>query len=146
MGFSVTAAFALMMIACLVAFGAIVTVLSTNIRAINAAEKQQTELKVEKANTDFKITSVNATNTTISTYDLTVVLYNDGSTTLKSKDFSVLIDGVLQQNVTYNVTYFYPLSYMKFTIDGLQGTVGSTHRLEVVSGNGIAKFAEYTVS
>ncbi len=146
MGFSVTAAFALMMIACLVAFGAIVTVLNTNIRAINAAEKQQTELKVEKANTDFKITSVNATNTTISTYDLTVVLYNDGSTTLKSKDFSVLIDGVLQQNVTYNVTYFYPLSYMKFTIDGLQGTVGSTHRLEVVSGNGIAKFAEYTVS
>ncbi len=146
MGFSVTAAFALMMIACLVAFGAIVTVLNTNIRAINAAEKQQTELKVEKANTDFKITSVNATNTTISTYDLTVVLYNDGSTTLKSNDFSVLIDGVLQQNVTYNVTYFYPLSYMKFTIDGLQGTVGSTHRLEVVSGNGIAKFAEYTVS
>ena len=146
MGFSITAAFALMMIACLVAFGAIVTVLNTNIRAINAAEKQQTELKVEKANTDFKITSVNATNTTISTYDLTVVLYNDGSTTLKSNDFSVLIDGVLQQNVTYNVTYFYPLSYMKFTIDGLQGTVGSTHRLEVVSGNGIAKFAEYTVS
>ena len=146
MGFSVTAAFALMMIACLVAFGAIVTVLNTNIRAINAAEKQQTELKVEKANTDFKITSVNATNTTISTYDLTVVLYNDGSTTLKSNDFSVLIDGVLQQNVTYNVTYFYPLSYMKFTIDGLQGTVGSTHRLEVVSGNGIAKFAEYTVT
>ncbi len=146
MGFSVTAAFALMMIACLVAFGAIVTVLNTNMRAINAAEKQQTELKVEKANTDFKITSVNATNTTISTYDLTVVLYNDGSTTLKSNDFSVLIDGVLQQNVTYNVTYFYPLSYMKFTIDGLQGTVGSTHRLEVVSGNGIAKFAEYTVS
>jgi len=146
MGFSVTAAFALMMIACLVAFGAIVTVLNTSIRAINTAEKQQTELKIEKANTDFKITSVNATNTTISTYDLTVVLYNDGSTTLKSDDFSVLIDGILQQNVTYNVTYFYPLSYMRFTIDGLQGTVGSTHRLEVVSGNGIAKFAEYTVS
>jgi len=146
MGFSVTAAFALMMIACLIAFGAIVTVLNTNIRAINTAEKQQTELKIEKANTDFKITSVNATNTTISTYDLTVVLYNDGSTTLKSCDFSVLVDGVLQQNVTYNVTYFYPLSYMKFTVYGLQGTVGSTHRLEVVSGNGIAKFAEYTVS
>ncbi|RUM33628.1 MAG: hypothetical protein DSY33_04040 [Archaeoglobus sp.] len=146
MGFSVTAAFALMMIACLVAFGAVVTVLNTNLRAINAAENEQTNLKIEKSNTDFRIVSVNATNTTVSTYSLIVVLYNDGSTTLRSDKFSVLVDGVLQQNVTYNVTYFYPLSYMEFTIDGLQGTVGSTHRLEVVSGNGIAKFAEYTVS
>jgi archaellum component FlaF (FlaF/FlaG flagellin family) len=146
MGFSVTAAFALMMIACLVAFGAVVTVLNTNLRAINVAENEQTNLKIEKSNTDFRIVSVNATNTTVSTYSLIVVLYNDGSTTLRSDKFSVLVDGVLQQNVTYNVTYFYPLSYMEFTIDGLQGTVGSTHRLEVVSGNGIAKFAEYTVS
>ncbi len=146
MGFSVTAAFALMMIAYLVAFGAVVAVLNSNFKAVNVAEKQQLKLKVEKENTDFRIVSINATNTTLTTYSLKVVLYNDGSVTLNSSSFSVLVDGVLQQNVSYNVSYFFPLEYMQFTIDSLPGTVGSTHRLEVVSGNGIARFAEYTVS
>ncbi len=145
MGFSVTAAFALLMIACLVAFGAVMAVLDANIKAINAAEKQQTKLKVEKANTDFRIVSRNATNTTISTYTLQVIVYNDGSTTLKSSDFSVLVDGVLE-NFTYNVSYLFPLKSLLITVDDLPGTVGSTHRLEIVSGNGVAKFAEYTVS
>ena len=145
MGFSVTAAFALLMIACLVAFGAVMTVLDANIKAINAAEKQQTKLKVEKANTDFRIVSINATNTTVSTYTLQVIVYNDGSTTLKSSDFSVLVDGVLE-NFTYNVSYLFPLKSLLITVDDLPGTVGSTHRLEIVSGNGVAKFAEYTVS
>ncbi len=145
MGFSVTAAFALLMIACLVAFGAVMAVLDTNLKAINAAEKQQTRLKLEKANTDFQIVSINATNTTISTYDLQVVIYNDGSTTLKTGDFSVLVDGVLE-NFTCNVSYLFPLKSALISVTNLPGTVGSTHRLEIVSGNGVAKFAEYTVS
>ncbi|GEM_PF-803726 len=146
MGFSVTAAFALMMIACLIAFGVVVNVMNNNFKMINSAEKEKLKLKIQKENTDFKIVSINATNTTISTYSLDVVIYNDGSTTLKANKFSILIDGVLQQNFTYNSTYFFPLSYLKISLSGLQGTVGSTHRIEIVSGNGVAKFAEYTVS
>ncbi len=145
MGFSVTAAFALMMIACLIAFGVVVNVMSANFKAINLAEKKKSELSVERENTNFEIVSINATNVTISSYTLTAVIYNDGSTTLRTDEFSVLIDGVLQQNVTYNVTYLFPLSYAELSIDNLPGTVGSTHRIEVVSGNGVARFAEYTV-
>ena len=115
------------------------TVLDLN-KLVKLRNKKEIELKTS----DFKIVNVTALNVTITTYNLTVVIKNTGSTTFDCTKFTLLVDGVVI-NATCNVSKLYPLECAEFSAGNLQGTIGSTHRLKVVSDNGIARYASFVV-
>lgn len=147
MGFSVAVAFVLLVASLFIAFSVLGTVIG-DVRELNVIAKKEKKEDMEVENTNFEIVSVNAQNTSLTTYDLSLVLYNSGSVTLESSKFSFLVDGELvnSSSITYNSTYFHPLEYLQVKIRSLQGSVGSTHRIKVVSENGVEKYASYTVS
>jgi flagellar protein FlaF len=146
MGFSVAAAFALLMVASMIAFGTLAYIVSSDIRELNVLSKKEKKKKMDAEDTDFEISSISAQNTSSTAYNLTIVLYNTGSTTLESEKFSFLVDGSLVNSASFNSTYLYPLEYLEVKVTNLTGTVGSTHRIKIVSENGVARYAEYTVS
>ncbi len=142
MGFSTTAAFAILFIAGLVALGILSATVITEVRDLNDLIKARsnTELSVAK----FEIVNVTALNTTATTYNLTVIVENTGSTTFNCTKFTLLVDGK-PIDFTVNRTILYPLQYAKFYNSSLSGGVNSTHRLEVVSDNGLIEYATFVV-
>ncbi len=144
MGFSTTAGFALLFIAGLIAFGVVTTVVTSEIKEINKIIKLKNKEEVELRSSDFKIVNVTAINVTATTYNLTVIINNTGSTTFDCTKFTLLVDGVIV-NATCNVSKLYPLEYAKFTAGNLDGNVGSSHRLKVVSDNGIERYTTFVV-
>ncbi len=144
MGFSTTAAFAILFIAGLIALSVLSATIITEVREINSIMKAKTRYEIGLKTSDFKIVNVTAQNVTTTTYNLTVIIENTGSTTFNCTKFTLLVDGSII-NFTTNVTLLYPLQYAKFYNASLPGTVGSTHRLKVVSDNGIERYATFTV-
>jgi len=144
MGFSTTAAFAILFIAGLIALSVLSATVITEVREINTLMKARTKYDVDIRTSDFKIVNVTAQNVTSTTYNLTVIIENTGSTTFNCTEFTLLVDGNII-DFTSNVTLLYPLQYAKFYNSSLPGTVGSTHRLKIVSDNGIEKYATFTV-
>ncbi len=144
MGFSTTAGFALLFIAGLIAFGIVATVTISEVKELNRIVKLKNKEEIELKTSDFKIVNVTAVNVTTTQYNLTVIIENTGSTTFDCTKFTLLVDGKII-NATCNVSELYPLEYAEFTAGYLPGTVGSTHRLKVVSDNGIERYASFVV-
>ncbi len=144
MGFSTTAGFALLFIAGLIAFGVVATVTINEVKELNKIVKLRNKEEIELKTSDFKIVNVTAVNVTLTEYNLTVIIENTGSTTFDCTKFTLLVDGKLI-NATCNVSKLYPLEYAEFKAGNLPGTVGSSHRLKVVSDNGIERYATFVV-
>ena len=144
MGFSTTAGFVLLFIAGLIAFGVVTTVVTSEIKEIDKIIKLKNKEELELRISDFKIVKVIAINVTITTYNLTVIINNTGSTTFDCTKFTLLVDGIVI-NATCNVSKLYPLEYAEFTAENLNGAVGSSHRLKVISDNGIERYATFVV-
>jgi len=144
MGFSTTAAFVLLFITGLIAFGVLATVTIGELKEINKIMKIKNKKTIELQTTNFEIINVTAINVTTTEYNLTVVIKNTGSTTLDCVKFTLLVDGKVI-NATSNVSVLYPLECAEFNASYLSGTVGSVHRLKVVSDDGIGKYANFIV-
>jgi len=142
MGFSTTAAFAILFIAGLIALGILSATVITEVRDLNDLMKLRS--KTELATANFEIVNVTAQNTTTTTYNLTVIIENTGSTTFNCTKFTLLVDGKPIE-FTVNRSYLYPLQYAEFYNSSLSGGVGTSHRLEVVSDNGLIKYASFVV-
>jgi flagellar protein FlaF len=145
MGFSTSAGFAIIMVGLFISMSFIAGELNRGLNNVNLAIKKQEERKYEIENTDFNILSVNAWNTTLTEYDMEIILENTGSVTLESSKFTVMVDGVVV-DFSYNSTYFYPLDNLRLTLTNLTGSEGSGHRLKLVSENGVEKYAEFIVT
>ncbi len=146
MGFSTTAAFAIIMISLFISMSFIAGELVKNFNELNLAVKEQEHRKYELENTDFEISSVYAWNTTISTYNIRIDLSNTGAVTLDSSKFTVIVDGIYYDNFTYNTSNFYPLEGLQIQINNLPGGEGSSHRLKVVAENGVERYTTFTVN
>jgi len=146
MGFSTTAAFAIIMISLFISMSFIAGELVKNFNELNLAVKEQEHRKYELENTDFEISSVYAWNTTISTYNVRIDLSNTGAVTLDSSKFTVIVDGIDYDNFTYNTSNFYPLEGLQIQINNLPGGEGSSHRLKVVAENGVERYTTFTVN
>lgn len=144
MGFSTIAAFTLLFIASLIVFGSIIIVTTSELKELNKIIKIKNKDYIELRNSDFNIVKVLAINTSETTYRLEIVINNTGSTTFTCSKFTILVDGIIT-NFTCNVSKLYPLQNATFYIDNLNGTVGSVHRLKIVSENGIQRFTTFTV-
>ncbi len=143
MGFSVAAAFLIIMLALFLSIGLLGKVILDNAKNVYLLN----ENKIKIYNTNFKISSVNTTPllTTPPTYDMDVVICNTGSTTLSSAKFTFLVDGKVVTPSYYNNSYLYPLKCVRFNFTNLPGAPNSFHVLKVVSENGVARYATYTV-
>ncbi len=142
MGFSTTAAFAVLFIAGLIALSILSSVVITEVRQLNNLMKLRSRQEVERS--DFRIVNVTALNTTNTTYNLTIIVQNTGSTTFNCTKFTLLVDGNLTQFVP-NVTLLYPLQYAQFYNSSLPGAPGSSHRLKLISGDGVEQYASFVV-
>ncbi|MBO8182206.1 MAG: hypothetical protein H0Z28_05355 [Archaeoglobus sp.] len=145
MGFSTIAAFAIIMISLFISMSFIAGELVKSFNDIDLAVKKQEHRKYELENTDFEITSVNAWNTTATTYNVTVDLTNTGAVTLDSSKFTVIVDGI-SYDFTYNQSNFYPLEGVRLELNNLPGGEGSSHRLKIVAENGVERYATFSVS
>jgi len=145
MGFSTVAGFVIVVIASITIAGYLLHTLIDQIKDVSELSKIENEMKIDIKNSDFEIVKIEALNTSPTTYDLTIILKNTGSTTFDCEKFSILVDGVLV-NYTANVSKLYPLEYAEFKSFNLEGTVGSTHRALVVADNGIREIKSFTVT
>jgi len=144
MGFSTIAAFTLLFIASLIVFSSIIIVTTSELKELNKIIKIKKKDYIDLRNSNFNIVKVLAKNTSETTYRLEIIIYNTGSTTFTCSKFTILVDGIIT-NFTCNISKLYPLQYARFYIDNLNGTVGSVHRLKIVSENGIQRVTKFTV-
>jgi archaellum component FlaF (FlaF/FlaG flagellin family) len=99
------------------------------------------ERSIDRFQTDINITSI-TTSDNGSNYDLNATVKNIGSTTLKTIDFNILINGSIQDFKCIN-SFLYPDDKSYFNIYNIPGS--GVSRLKVVTNNGIFDYYTYTV-
>ncbi|RLF45629.1 MAG: hypothetical protein DRN09_01500 [Thermoplasmata archaeon] len=140
MGFSTIATAAILGVAILVATNTFVGSVIPALTDLNDAYKELEDRMIERAHTDVEITGVSTT--TGNPFNLSISVENNGSETLKTEKFTVLINGTIY-DFTCSTSYLYPEKTAVFTIHGL--TERGLKRIKVVCENGISDYAEYSV-
>ena len=143
MGFSTVAGFVILLMVSITVGGYLLHVVVDQVKDFGKLSKLVNERRLEIKNSNFEIVEIE-TLTSNTTYDLRVVVRNTGATTFDCEKFTILVDGVLV-NYTVNVSKLYPLESAEFEVENLEGTAGSTHRVVIVSDNGIKRISSYTV-
>jgi len=142
MGFSLTAAAAIIGVAIVISIELIVSTTIPTITDVHESYDEMRDRSIEKVQTDINITSL-TTVANASNYDLDFTVKNTGSITLETDYFTVLIDGN-KSSFTCSATYLYPEKSAYFILLNLPGS--GTARLKVVTDNGISDYYEYAVS
>lgn len=142
MGFSVSAATAIIGVAILISFEVMVADVIPTIKDTNEAYDEMKERVVDQIQTDVNITSVRTT-ANASNYDLNITVENTGSITLETENFNILINGT-KHTFTCSKTYLHPENSVYFNITNLPGS--GNRRLKVVTNNGISDYYEYTIT
>ncbi|MBN2110269.1 MAG: hypothetical protein JW705_04185 [Methanosarcinaceae archaeon] len=143
MGFEVSVVVAIFFISAVIVGTFSYTVLTTSSELAAEASAEQHQMQNKRMNTDIVIASSIAAALN-GTYDLTVTVKNTGSETLDFGELNVLVDGSLK-DYTFSDTAvtWVPEEIRDLTVSNLTGT--GTHRLKVVTENGIADYATYMV-
>ncbi len=144
MGFSTVAGFVIVLMVAMTIAGYLLHTMIDQIKDVSKLSKIENEMRLNVKNSNFEIVEIDASSTSNTTYDLTIVVKNTGATTFDCERFSILVDGVLV-NYKVNVSKLYPLESAEFEVENLEGTAGSTHRVMVVSDNGIKRVSSFTV-
>jgi len=142
MGFSVSAATAIIGVAILISFEVMVADVIPTIKDTHDAYDEMKERSVDQIQTDINITSVR-TPANASNYDLNITVKNIGSITLETEKFNILINGT-KHTFTCSKTYLHPENQVYFNIKNLP--VVCNIRLKVVTNNGISDYYEYTIT
>jgi len=145
MGFSTVAGFVILLMVSITVGGYLLHVVVDQVKDFGKLSKLVNERKLEIKNSNFEIVEIKTSAISNTTYDLRVVVRNTGATTFDCEKFTILVDGVLV-NYTVNVSKLYPLESAEFEVENLEGTAGSTHRVVIVSDNGIKRISSYTVT
>ena len=141
MGFSLAAAFAVIGVSILISIEILTGSLLPTITDFDDSYEDMIEREIDRVQTDINITNV-STSANNSNYDHNITLENTGSVTLKTSDFTILINGTIQQFSCSN-SYLYPEKIVYFNIYNLAGN--GSKRLKVVTDNGISDYYEYTI-
>lgn len=139
MGFSTVAATAILGGSCVLMITILTGGVLPTISDYHEAYKNMEERAVQRIQTSINITDV--TNTSGIVYDLNVTVKNTGGITLKTVDFTILINGT-NKEFNCSETYLYPEKDVIFTIN-LTGT--GLKRIKIISANGISDYEEYIV-
>jgi flagellar protein FlaF len=143
MGFEVTVVIVIFFISALVVGTFSYTALSASSDIVADASAEQQQIQNERLHTSINIDH-SVPGTLGSTYDLTVTLTNTGSETLRLDELTVLIDGRME-NYSFSeaAALWVPAETRSLTIPGLTGA--GTHRIKVVTENGVAAYDTYLV-
>ncbi len=140
MGFSLIAAAAILGFTLFMGVEIIVSDLLPTIEEINISYAEMNERIQEQCHTGINITLVerilNDTN-----YVYTISVQNTGSTTLRTTDFIVLINGS-QYDYLVSRQYLYPDNTIDF--DVVNQVDGGVLRIKVITNNGIADYYTYS--
>ena len=141
MGFSLIAATAIVGASMLVALGVLTGGILPTITNFRDSYNNMKIRAINRVQTDIDITSV-STYPNASNYDLNFTVNNTGSSTLKTSDFTVLINGI-SHVFSCSESYIYPENAAYFYVYNLNVT--GTKKLKVVADNGISDYYEYIV-
>jgi archaellum component FlaF (FlaF/FlaG flagellin family) len=141
MGFSLIAATAIVGASMLVALTVLTGGILPTVTDFRDSYSNMKDRAINRVQTDMDITA-STTSPNASNYDLNFTLNNTGSTTLKTSDFTVLINGT-SQPFSCSESYIYLENAAYFYVYNLNGT--GTQRLKVIADNGISEYYEYTV-
>jgi len=142
MGFSVSAATAIIGVAILMSFQFIVADVIPTIDDTYDSYDNMRDRAIEQIQTNINITDV-ITPSNGSNYDLNATVENTGSITLETEFFDVLIDGT-KQTFTCTETYLFPENTANFNVTNQAGSGSKT--LKIVANNGISDYYMYTIS
>ena len=141
MGFSLIAATAIVGASMLVALGVLTGSILPAMTDFRDSYNDLKDKSVDRVQTDVDITTA-STSPNASNYDLNFTVNNTGSTTLKTSDFTVLVNGT-SESFSCSESYIYLENAAYFYVYNLNGT--GLKKLKVVADNGISDYYEYTV-
>lgn len=150
MGFSVSGATALILVALLVSFGAFYSASMGTFGEIRDAQVDQSDRNVDTINTDIEIGSAKYNES--GNNDLVIVANNTGASTLELNNTDLLIDGELNTswrdtatiNGTENANLWIPQYTLEITIDRDQSDP-DPQRVKIVTEYSIAATATVEV-
>ncbi|RLF35752.1 MAG: hypothetical protein DRN03_04690 [Thermoplasmata archaeon] len=140
MGFSTTAAVAIICTSLLFSINLALTSMLPSISDLNDSYRLFEKKFIERKETDIDITNVTSTNGT--PFNLSIEVKNTGSVTLETEDFTIIINGEMH-NYSCSEPYLFPGRIVNFTVTGL--TERGETRIKVVTGNGIEKYEVWSV-
>ena len=139
MGFSTSAAFAILGVCIFVCLDILSSSFLPSLSELNTSYKYMEKRMVEKLKTDIDV--IDITKTSGTTYNISIKVKNTGSTELDVSDFTVIVNGTIESYST-DKEYLYPLDIVNITVTNL--TYTGTIRVKVVTGNGIGDYGTYT--
>lgn len=150
MGFSVSGAFALLLVAFLISFGAFYTASTGAFDEIQDAQVDQVDRNVDAINTDIEIGSARYNESGES--ELVIVANNTGATTLHINETTLLVDGAYVEGWQADAeidglgdrSLWIPQSTLEISVEPDDGDV-DPGRVKLVTSNGIAATATVEV-
>ncbi len=139
MGFSLVAATAIVGVAVLISLELIVGTTIPTITEVHNSFDEMKDRAIDQIQTSINI-SDHRTKPNASLHDINIEITNEGSTTLKLADFTVLINGTLK-SFTSTTSYLYPKNSAEIVVLAL---TNGNNKVKVVTGNGISDYYEYT--
>ena len=142
MGFSVSAAAAIIGVAVLISIELMVANVIPTITDTQDSYDEMRDRAIDQIQTDINITNV-VTSNNGSNYDHNISVENTGSISLETANFDVLINGV-KQTFVCTKTYLHPENIVYFNVTNLAGT--GAKRVKIVTDNGISDYYDYTIT
>lgn len=143
MGFETTVVVAIFFLSAMVLGTASYVVISASEEVVDDASYEKNEMQIKRLQTDILIDDSTPAGSAAS-YDLTVTISNTGSETLRSDELDILIDGTIQSYTFAPTTITWTPDEVKtLTVEGLSGS--GSHRVKVVTENGISDYDTYSV-
>jgi archaellum component FlaF (FlaF/FlaG flagellin family) len=140
-GFSLVAAFSVIGVTALISIEIFTGAILPTLTDFDDSYDEMIERKIDRIQTMINITNVsNSVNG--SNYDHNITVKNKGSVTLKTIDFTILINGTKQQFISSKL-YLYPEQNSYFNIYNISGS--GTKILKVITNNGISDYYQYTI-
>jgi len=138
-GFSTSAAFAILGVCIFVCLDILSSSFLPSLSELNTSYKYMEKRMVERLNTDIDVINISKTSGT--TYNISIKVKNTGNAELDVSDFTVIVNGTIE-SYSADKEYLYPLDIVNITVTNL--TYTGTIRVKVVTGNGIGDYGTYT--
>ena len=142
MGFSLIAASCVIGISLLIVFETFSGTIAPLVSDVHTAYEDMMNQKIEKAQTNLAIMNVSTNTNGTDSYDLTIIVKNNGDTTISMSDCNLLLNGILRSFHTSN-TLLFPQEESQFQINNI--TEVGVVRLKLVTSNDIETYYEFNV-
>ncbi len=119
------------------------TMINTSSEVVADASTEHYQMQQKKIQTDIEVED-SIPDGFSGSYNLTVILSNTGSESLRFDELNVMVDGNLESYSYDDVTSTWtPAETRNLTVTGLSGL--GMHRVKVITSNGVSAYDSYLV-